>query len=290
MVNALTISTPFPTAAGLDGYLREIKRHPILTKKQETNLALKFRENDDLDAARKLILSHLRLVVSIAKKHLGYGLPMADLIQEGNVGLMKAVRRFDPDKGVRLVSFAMHWIKAEINEYVIKNWRMVKIATTKAQRKLFFNLRSLKTTGKTLRPDEIKEIAKSLDVHASDVSNMEKRFYDAEASVDDHKNEDEDGFIEQQYCITNPSDEPHNIVENKQWVENRNNLLEKALSKLPARSRRIISARWLSEDTSTTLKQLSNELGITAERVRQIEVKAMQELKSHLIEFELPPN
>ena len=164
--------------------MAEIKKYPILTSEQENQLAVQFRETDDLDAARKLILSHLRLVVSIARNHLGYGLPFADLIQEGNVGLMKAVRRFDPEKGVRLVSFAIHWIKAEINEYVVKNWRLVKIATTKAQRKLFFNLRSLKRDEKSLTDKEIEDIARSLEVGPEDVRNMEKRFYESEATID----------------------------------------------------------------------------------------------------------
>ena len=280
MTNALITSTPFPTAAGLEGYLQEIKSHPILSKEKETKLALQFRDTGDLNAARQLVLSHLRLVVSIAKNHMGYGLPFADLIQEGNVGLMKAVRRYDPGKGVRLVSFAIHWIKAEINEYVIRNWRLIKIATTKAQRKLFFNLRSFRKDGKTLKPKEVNEIAKSLGVNVNDVLNMEKRFSEQETSLD--LSSDDEAPLNSFNQISNPKDEPQYILEKKQWGQARTRQLLEALEKLPSRSRRIITARWLGEGKSVTLQTLSKELGISAERVRQIEVQAMEKLKSYI--------
>ncbi len=282
MTNALTISTPLPTVAGLEGYLQEIKSHPILSREQEKKLALQFRETGDLNAARQLILSHLRLVVSIAKNHMGYGLPFADLIQEGNIGLMKAVKRYDPEKGVRLVSFAIHWIKAEINEYVIRNWRLLKIATTKAQRKLFFNLRSLKKDGKNLQPKEVKQIAKSLGVKPHDVLNMEKRFSEQESSIDARYDDDE-GLSNEFNQLCNPKDEPYYILEKKQLGITRKAHLLSALQSLSPRSRRIITARWLREEKPLTLQALSKELGISAERVRQIETQALEELKNHIL-------
>ncbi len=281
MTHAITL--PIPSGgAGLEGYMAEIKKYPILTQEQEHQLAVKFRETDDLDAARKLILSHLRLVVSIARNHLGYGLPFADLIQEGNVGLMKAVRRFDPEKGVRLVSFAIHWIKAEINEYVVKNWRLVKIATTKAQRKLFFNLRSLKRDEKSLTDKEIEDIARSLEVAPEDVRNMEKRFYESEATIDTSAEDESKESLFPKKSLSSVYDEPQNIIENKQWNEFQTLELKKALKTLPARSQKIITWRWLKEGKGSTLQEIATELGLSAERVRQIETKAMKQLKDEM--------
>ena len=251
----------------------------MLTAEEEFRLATRFREEEDLDAARQLVLSHLRLVVSIARGYLGYGLPHADLIQEGNIGLMKAVKRFDPSHGVRLVSFAMHWIKAEIHEYVLKNWRMVKVATTKAQRKLFFNLRSMKTGSETLTPAQVSDVAHMLSVKPEEVIEMETRLSGHDLALETG-NDDEDAFAPIAYLEDSRS-EPTRVIESRARDYLHNEGLQSALSSLDERSRRIVEARWLS-DEAATLHELAAEFGVSAERIRQIEVKAMQKMRGSL--------
>src|SRR6188472_15055 len=236
----------FPTPASLgslDHYIQAVNRFPLLTAEQETELGRRWREREDVDAARQLVLSHLRLVVAVSRNYLGYGLPQADLIQEGNIGLMKAVHRFDPERGVRLVSFALHWIRAEIHEHVLRNWRLVKIATTKAQRKLFFNLRSMKTSSAALTPDEANRIAADLGVKPEEVFEMEKRISGGDVALDPTPG-DEDSVSPIAY-LSDAEDEPSQILERAQMAANRTAGLRSAMSKLDARSRRIIEARWL---------------------------------------------
>jgi len=283
MINRLpTAALALPAASGsLESYIQTVNRFPLLSEAEEMGLARRLREHDDLDAARQLILSHLRLVVSIARGYLGYGLPHADLIQEGNVGLMKAVKRFDPDRGVRLVSFAVHWIRAEIHEYILRNWRIVKIATTKAQRKLFFNLRSMKKTLGTLSPSETDAVAKQLNVKASDVSEMEMRLGGQDIALEPMGDEDEDGFGPLSY-LSNPEDEPGRILEHEEGERSRAEGLARALNSLDARSRRIIEARWLRETDAATLHELADEFGVSAERIRQIEAQAMKKMRGQI--------
>ncbi|HTT38479.1 MAG TPA: RNA polymerase sigma factor RpoH [Burkholderiales bacterium] len=283
MINRLpTAALVLPAASGsLESYIQTVNRFPLLSEEEEMGLARRLREHDDLDAARQLILSHLRLVVSIARGYLGYGLPHADLIQEGNVGLMKAVKRFDPDRGVRLVSFAVHWIRAEIHEYILRNWRIVKIATTKAQRKLFFNLRSMKKTLGTLSPSETDAVAKQLNVKASDVSEMEMRLGGQDIALEPMGDEDEDGFGPLSY-LSNPEDEPGRILEHEEGERSRAEGLARALNSLDARSRRIIEARWLRETDAATLHELADEFGVSAERIRQIEAQAMKKMRGQI--------
>jgi RNA polymerase sigma-32 factor len=225
------------------------------------------------------VLSHLRLVVSIARGYLGYGLPHADLIQEGNVGLMKAVKRFDPNRGVRLVSFAVHWIRAEMHEHILRNWRVVKIATTKAQRKLFFNLRSMKKGHGAMTREETDEMASQLRVKASDVSEMEMRLGGQDISLEPIGEDDEEGFGPISY-LSNPEEEPGRILEHEETERLRTRGLENALNSLDQRSRRIIEARWLREDDSATLHELADEFGVSAERIRQIEAQAMKKMRA----------
>jgi RNA polymerase sigma-32 factor len=241
-------------------------------------LARSYRDNEDLDAARQLVLSHLRLVVSIARGYLGYGLGHADLIQEGNVGLMKAVKRFDPERGVRLVSFAVHWIRAEIHEYILRNWRIVKIATTKAQRKLFFNLRSMKKGHGALTRDEIDAMASALRVKTSDVAEMETRLGGQDLALEPVGDDEEDGFGPIAY-LSNPEDEPGRILEHQESERMLAQGLERALRSLDPRSRRIIEARWLRERDTLTLHDLASEFGVSAERIRQIEAQAMKKMR-----------
>ena len=228
------------------------------------------------------MLSHLRVVVSVARGYSGYGLPQADLIQEGNIGLMKAVKHYDPDFGVRLVSFALHWIRAEINEFVVRNWRLVKIATTKAQRKLFFNLRSLKQGLDSLKPKQISEIAEKLNVSAADVVEMEARFSGHEVALDPVGSDEDDTYSPIQYLADHEENEPSNILEIAQRDDLRTTGLAKALSSLDERSRRIVEARWLSEDHSSTLHELAAEFKVSAERIRQIEQKALSKMQATL--------
>ena len=270
---------PIPAATGsLDSYIQSVNRFPILSQQEETDLARRFRDHEDLDAARQLIMSHLRVVVSIARGYLGYGLPQADLIQEGNIGLMKAVKRFDPDRGVRLVSFAVHWIRAEMHEFILRNWRIVKIATTKAQRKLFFNLRSMKSGLDTLGADEVNSMAKQLGVKAEEVVEMETRLSGKDVALEPLNDDGEDSFAPIAY-LTDSRAEPDQILEREQSAHLRSDGLEKALASLDARSRRIVEARWLRETDQATLHDLAAEFGVSAERIRQIENKAMQKMR-----------
>jgi len=282
MINTLPVSIALPSTAGsLEAYIQIANRFPLLTEAEELRLARQLRDEDDLDAARQLVLSHLRLVVSIARGYLGYGLSHADLIQEGNVGLMKAVKRFDPERGVRLVSFAVHWIRAEIHEHILRNWRIVKIATTKAQRKLFFNLRSMKKSHGALSQDETNAMAIALNVKPADVSEMETRLGGQDISLEPMGEDEEDGFGPLSY-LTNPEQEPGRILEHEQNERLRAQGLQNALADLDARSRRIIEARWLRESDTATLHELADEFGVSAERIRQIEGQAMKKMKASI--------
>jgi len=283
MTNALTLTTPLPSAASLDSYIQAVNRVPLLTQEEETRLARKYRDEGDLEAARSLVLSHLRLVAAVARGYLGYGLPQADLIQEGNIGLMKAVKRFDPERGVRLVSFAVHWIRAEIHEFILKNWRVVKIATTKAQRKLFFNLRSMKKGLSTLTPAEVEAMATELRVKPEEVVEMETRLGGQDLALEPSQDDDEDSFSPIAY-LTNADDEPGRILEQEQTEELRSQGLTNALAKLDPRSRRIIEARWLRETDTSTLHELAEEFGVSAERIRQIEAQAMKKMRNAMAE------
>jgi RNA polymerase sigma-32 factor len=278
------MSTLMPTPASLgslDHYIQAVNRFPLLTAEQETSLARRWRDGQDINAAREMVLSHLRLVVAVSRQYLGYGLPQADLIQEGNIGLMKAVRRFDPERGVRLVSFALHWIRAEINEYVLRNWRLVKMVTTKAQRKLFFNLRSLKEGTKALTRKEANEIAQTLNVKPEEVLEMETRLAGGEVSLDPMQESDEENHASPMYYLTNKEDEPAHIVEAEQTQRYRSEALQKALASLDARSAAIVRARWLRDEgeASATLQELADEYGVSAERIRQIEARALQKMR-----------
>jgi RNA polymerase sigma-32 factor len=263
--------------------VRAIKAFPVLTAEEEYEYASRLKKQNDLEAAQKLIVSHLRLVVSIARGYMGYGLPQSDLIQEGNIGLMKAVKRFDPDRGVRLVSFAMHWIKAEMHEYIIRNWRLVKTATTKAQRKLFFNLRSMKQGFDTLNPDEVNRIAQELKVKPEEVTEMEYRLNGQEISLDAQSDDDgEDTFSPIAY-LEAETPEPSEFLAHQQSEQLQSIGLSKALANLDDRSRRVLEARWLNENANSTLHDLADEFGVSAERIRQIEQKAMQKIKTQLL-------
>jgi RNA polymerase sigma-32 factor len=279
-----TTTLAFPTPASLgsiDQYIQAVNRFPLLSAEQEVELGRKLRDSNDLDAARQLVLSHLRLVVAISRNYLGYGLPQADLIQEGNVGLMKAVRRFDPERGVRLVSFALHWIRAEIHEYVLRNWRLVKIATTKAQRKLFFNLRSMKAGPGALTRKEAALIAKDLGVKTEDVFEMETRLSGQDVALDPQPGEEGETLTPIAY-LTDAEAEPALIVERAEAERNRSEGLHVALAKLDRRSRDVIEARWLRDDDKATLQELADRYGVSAERIRQIESKALQTMRGQL--------
>ena len=286
MSNALTLAQfSMPSTAGsLELYIQAANRVPMLTESEELSLARKFRDDSDLDAARRLVLSHLRLVVSVARGYLGYGLPHADLIKEGNIGLMKAVKRFDPERGVRLVSFAMHWIKAEIHEYVLKNWRLVKIATTKAQRKLFFNLRSMKQGLGTLGPAEVDAMAKTLGVKPEEVVEMEKRLTGADVSLEPITDDEDERYAPIAYLAADASIEPTAVIERKERDHLESEGLRSALASLDERSRAIVQRRWLMDDDcdAATLHELAAEYGVSAERIRQIEAKALQKMKGVL--------
>jgi RNA polymerase sigma-32 factor len=270
---------PIPAAASLDTYIQTVNSFPILTQEQETALARRLRDTDDLDAARELVLSHLRVVVAIARGYLGYGLNQADLIQEGNIGLMKAVKRFDPERGVRLVSFAVHWIRAEIHEFILRNWRIVKIATTKAQRKLFFNLRSLKSSLGALGLSDAKKIAKQLGVKTEEVIEMETRLAGQDVALEPLSDNDEETSYAPIAYLASEDIEPAARMEQDETAQRRSAGLEQALAALDPRSRRIIEARWLNERESATLHELADEFGVSAERIRQIESKALGKMK-----------
>src|SRR5471030_3259676 len=265
----------------LDSYIDRVSQIPVLSKEDEVALAVKFRSEEDLDAARQLVLSHLRFVVHIARGYLGYGLPMGDLVQEGNVGLMKAVKRFDPTVGVRLVSFAVHWIRAEIHEYVLRNWRLVKVATTKAQRKLFFNLRRLKPNLAWLSADETRAVAEDLGVTPAEVTEMERRLSARDLSFDvGPENDEEDSYGPAAYLPAADAD-PAEQVEAEEWSSSSHQQLSAAMNRLDDRSRTILQRRWMSDDKAT-LHELATEYGVSAERIRQIEAGAMTRLKALL--------
>ena len=278
-----TMALPVPAVGTLDNYIQAVNRMPMLSLEEEVSLARRYREHDDLEAARKLVLSHLRVVVSTARGYLGYGLPHADLIQEGNIGLMKAVKRYDPERGVRLVSFALHWIKAEMHEYILKNWRLMKIATTKAQRKLFFNLRSMKPGLESLTHDEVEQMAKTLRVKTTEVREMETRLSGRDIALESHGEDDEDATYSPIAYLSDPEIEPSRILEIEEGERNKTAGLQAALQSLDARSRRIIEARWLREKDPATLHDLAGEFKVSAERIRQIEVKALQKMKGAMV-------
>ena len=281
-VNAIALRQPAaltPLSGSLDAYISYVNRLPALDAVEEKRLAEKLRDDGDLAAAQELVLSNLRFVVHIARGYMGYGLPLGDLIQEGNVGLMKAVKRFDPDVGVRLISFAVHWIKAEIHEYVLKNWRIVKIATTKAQRKLFFNLRSMKRGLAPMNGDDIGRIATALRVKPEEVAEMETRMSGQEIAFE--SDDDEDTYAPAHY-LADPGAEPSQVLEAGESERLQADGLAAALAALDARSRRIVEARWLTEKDSSTLHDLAAEFKVSAERIRQIEAKAMAKMREVL--------
>ncbi|WP_353237491.1 RNA polymerase sigma factor RpoH [Limnohabitans sp.] len=299
---AIALSNPWavvPSLGHLDAYISAVNRMPMLTLEEEQEAARQLKANDDLEAARKLVLSHLRLVVSVSRQYLGYGLPHGDLIQEGNVGLMKAVKRFDPDQGVRLVSYALHWIKAEIHEYILKNWRMVKVATTKAQRKLFFNLRSMKqgykadadegTHRDTLTPDQVDAMAHSLNVKREEVREMEMRMSGGDVLLDPAPSDDGEQAFGPIAYLADVNHEPTAMIEAHERDVMASDGLASALNVLDERSRRIVEERWLKVNDNgsggMTLHDLADEYGVSAERIRQIEVAAMKKMKKALVEF-----
>ena len=280
------MTLPMPAASGsIEAYIQAANRFPILSADEEGHYARRYRDENDLDAARQLVLSHLRLVVAIARGYLGYGLPHADLIQEGNVGLMKAVKRFDPERGVRLVSFAIHWIKAEMHEYILRNWRLVKVATTKAQRKLFFNLRSMKTTLAPLTGDEIERVATALNVKPEEVVEMETRLAGRDVAFE--TDDDDESYAPAQF-LADQEMEPSCLLERQQTEQVRTAGLAKALHGLDPRSRRIIEARWLREKDAATLHELAAEFGVSAERIRQVEAKAIEKMRKLMASSEAP--
>jgi RNA polymerase sigma-32 factor len=290
VMNSETVTALTPQHAGLamagpigsfDAYLDRVSRIPVLDREHEKELALRFRRDNDLDAARELVLSHLRFVVHIARGYAGYGLPMNDLVQEGNIGLMKAVKRFDPNVGVRLVSFAVHWIRAEIHEYVLRNWRLVKVATTKAQRKLFFNLRRLKPNLSWLSADETRAVAKDLGVSPAEVTEMERRLSARDLSFDIAPDaEDDEGYGPASY-LPAPDADPAEQVEAQEWSTSSSQNLSAAMDRLDDRSRTILQRRWMNDDKAT-LHELAAEYGVSAERIRQIEAGAMSRLRALL--------
>lgn len=279
MNNALTIPLS-PSLDSFDLYQQQVQAIPLLTEEEEIGLAKKLHEENDLTAARQLIMSHLRLVIKIARSYSGYGLNQADLVQEGNIGLMKAVKRFDPSRGVRLVSFAIYWIKAEIQEFVVRNWRLVKTATTKAQRKLFFNLRSMKKTLQPLKQDEIKEIAKELNVKEADVKEMEYRFNGNEIALDYQNDDNDDEIFRPISYLKDENADPLKQLISKESESNSISALTNAIKSIDERSRYVLESRWLNEEKSKTLHELADELGVSAERIRQIEQNALKKLKS----------
>jgi RNA polymerase sigma-32 factor len=266
-----------------DAYVDAVSRIPVLSREEETELATRFRRDDDLDAARQLVLSHLRFVVHIARGYHGYGLPMGDLVQEGNVGLMKAVKRFDPAVGVRLVSFAVHWIRAEIHEYVLRNWRLVKIATTKAQRKLFFNLRKYKRRLGWLSAEETQAVARDLGVSPSEVTEMERRLASRDLSYDPAPDADEeDESYSPSAYLPAPDADPAVAVERAEWDDDVTDKVAQAMSQLDARSQAVLRARWMT-DQKATLHELADQFGVSAERIRQIEANAIKKLRKLVV-------
>ncbi|MEX2495040.1 MAG: RNA polymerase sigma factor RpoH [Woeseia sp.] len=262
----------------LDAYIQAVGSIPVLSKEDEQALSRRYRDGEDIDAARDLVMAHLRFVVHIAKGYLGYGLPLSDLVQEGNVGLMKAVKRFDPDYGVRLVSFAVHWIRAEIHEYVLRNWRIVKVATTKAQRKLFFNLRKSKKSLAWLSQDETDAVASDLGVTSDEVTEMERRLSSRDAVFDPGPEADDEEMFTPAAYLPSPDADPAIMMENLDWHDDATSRMADAMTGLDDRSRHILQSRWLS-DEKQTLHELADEYGVSAERIRQIENNAMRKLR-----------
>ena len=265
----------------LEAYIGIVNQSPVLSREEERELAYRFQNENDLDAARKLIVSQLRFVVHIARTYSGYGLPLADLIQEGNIGLMKAVKKFDPDRGTRLVTYAVHWIRSEIHEFVFNNWKIVKVATTKAQRKLFFKLRNAKKSIGWLTNDEKKLIAKDLGVKPKDVATMEQRFAAVDMSYDLGNTDSDEDYVSPAGFLPSPDSDPSSIVENDNWLQGKKEQLSTALEGLDNRSKEILMRRWLT-DEKVTLKELAKQYQVSIERIRQIEEAAIQELREHL--------
>ena len=279
-----TLNFPVPSALGtIDQYVTAVNKYPLLTLEQEQEFGMRWKYTQDVDAARSMVMSHLRLVVSVSRNYMGYGLPQGDLIQEGNVGLMKAVRRFDPERGVRLVSFALHWIRAEIHEYILKNWRMVKVATTKAQRKLFFNLRGMRSGEHALTQAEAKRIAKELNVKPEEVFEMNMRLSGRDIAMDGTPDDSEsESTSPASYLQADESVDPARIIEAQETGRVQSEGLKRALTNLDERSRDIITRRWLAEDQEETLQVLADKYGVSAERIRQIEVKAMKQMRKEI--------
>jgi RNA polymerase sigma-32 factor len=278
----LSLAGPVTGPLGsLDAYLDRVSRIPVLSREEEHALAVRFRHENDLDAARELVLAHLRFVVHIARGYGGYGLPVGDLVQEGNVGLMKAVKRFDPDLNVRLVSFAVHWIRAEIHEYVLRNWRLVKIATTKAQRKLFFNLRRMKKNLTWLSADETRAVARDLGVTTAEVTEMEQRLAARDMSFDPTPESDEDDVYSPAAFLPSPDSDPAESVEADEWESDSSDRLQAAMGRLDNRSRDILQRRWMTDDKAT-LHELADKYGVSAERIRQIESNALGKLRGFM--------
>jgi RNA polymerase sigma-32 factor len=276
-MSSFALSVPSPVGS-LETYIQAVNRFPLLTQAEETAYARRYRDQGDIEAARHLVVAHLRVVVALARGYLGYGLPQGDLIQEGNIGLMKAVKRFDPERGVRLVSFAVHWIRAEMHEHILRNWRIVKVATTKAQRKLFFNLRSLKQSLASLGSTEARAIAKQLGVKPEEVLEMETRLTGQDVALEPLGADEDESRAPIAYLAAEDA-EPGRVLEHEQTERLNSEGLRKALLGLDARSRRIVEARWLNEDQPSTLHDLAAEFGVSAERVRQIEAKALTRMK-----------
>jgi len=284
MSNELVLATNnLPISSGsLDQFIQNAQAFPMLSAEEEREYGYRLSEHGDLEAAQKLIMSHLRFVIRIARGYQGYGLPMADLVQEGNVGLMKAVKRFSPDHNVRLVSFAVHWIRAEIHEYVLKNWRIVKIATTKAQRKLFFNLRSSKKRLGWFSQEEVEGVAKDLGVKPETVLEMESRLSNYDMAFDATSDDDDDALIAPSSYIASPTHDPAQQLESTDWQQQRNDALAESLQTLDERSRDIIMSRWMDEESKATLHELAAKYGVSAERIRQLEKNAMKKVRVYL--------
>lgn len=282
MSTALQRNLVLVPQGSLEGYIQAVNSIPMLTAEKERELAEQLQNHGDLEAARQLVMSHLRFVVHIARNYSGYGLPQADLVQEGNIGLMKAVKRFDPTVGVRLVSFAVHWIKAEIHEYVLRNWRMVKVATTKAQRKLFFNLRKNKKRLGWFNQDEVRTVANELGVSPEDVTEMEARMSGQDHSFDGYDDDDSESNFAPAHYLEDKSSDLAAVYENSNWDNHAEHRLSYALQGLDERSQQIIRSRWLDEDNKLTLQELADRYGVSAERVRQLEKNALKKLKDVL--------
>ncbi|WP_201312701.1 RNA polymerase sigma factor RpoH [Dyella sp. EPa41] len=276
----VTANLPVPSVVGsLDAYISAVHRIPVLSQEEEQSLSRRYNESDDLESARKLVMSHLRFVVHVARGYSGYGLQLSDLIQEGNIGLMKAVKRFNPDQGVRLVSFAVHWIRAEMHEFILRNWRIVKVATTKAQRKLFFNLRKSKKRLGWMNAEEVRTVAKDLGVPEATVREMESRLSGRDIGFEAPADAEEDAKPAPEAFLIDEGADPYENVADADQADNQLDTLSTALQKLDERSRDIIQRRWLNEDKAT-LQDLADEYGVSAERIRQVEANAMKKMRS----------